>query len=560
MTLAYVELKRAEVALADAEHEQVRASLDRIAELVAGSREPQFIGLAGSLRGELERRGGDLTAARAAVDDGLDAIEFCSEDLARIARLSETGTSIEADAAQRARDLGDGEAEREAISRAEGFVMRGEGCARRAGPSRWPGSQRRARTSRAPAAPAIRRSTPRRPPPGAPCPAPTRRRSRSCGARRRSRRRATAKPRPPSSPRCSPPPTRSAPRGCAARPTAWPPAPGWPWRPASTGRRSRARRDGGDPFGLTPRERQVLALVADGATNREIGAQLYMAEKTASVHVSRILAKLDVRSRTEAAAVAHASASARDQRRARLGDRRTTAESPERPDPRRGDRRRLPGIGLGEGQAGRRGTGHLEDAGSQAPGRRAERLAAGGRRSRGRRCGATRTSGPCSGCVRPRRRPCVRARARARARCWCSGVLGDDGAEAESSRPTADWATQTSVSKPTSTTSSVGDADRFDRLLAGGQAEGRLLDRRRHGGHARGSPGRCGRCARAPPRRRGSGSRAARRAPPSRRCGLPPRPAFLRVVLAQPRRGEEAGLSVDDDEHAVVPADQRHGR
>ena len=60
-----------------------------------------------------------------------------------------------------------------------------------------------------------------------------------------------------------------------------------------------------DPFGLTPRERQVLALVARGATNRQIGAQLYMAEKTASVHVSRILAKLDVRSRTEAAAVAH---------------------------------------------------------------------------------------------------------------------------------------------------------------------------------------------------------------------------------------------------------------
>ena len=49
----------------------------------------------------------------------------------------------------------------------------------------------------------------------------------------------------------------------------------------------------------------MLSLVADGATNREIGAQLYMAEKTASVHVSRILAKLDVRSRTEAAAVAH---------------------------------------------------------------------------------------------------------------------------------------------------------------------------------------------------------------------------------------------------------------
>jgi DNA-binding NarL/FixJ family response regulator len=58
-------------------------------------------------------------------------------------------------------------------------------------------------------------------------------------------------------------------------------------------------------FGLTPRELQVLSLLAGGATNREIGAQLFMAEKTASVHVSRILSKLDVRSRTEAAAVAH---------------------------------------------------------------------------------------------------------------------------------------------------------------------------------------------------------------------------------------------------------------
>jgi DNA-binding NarL/FixJ family response regulator len=60
-----------------------------------------------------------------------------------------------------------------------------------------------------------------------------------------------------------------------------------------------------DPFGLTPRERQVLALIAEGATNRQIGASLYMAEKTASVHVSRILAKLGVQSRTQAAAVAH---------------------------------------------------------------------------------------------------------------------------------------------------------------------------------------------------------------------------------------------------------------
>jgi DNA-binding NarL/FixJ family response regulator len=58
------------------------------------------------------------------------------------------------------------------------------------------------------------------------------------------------------------------------------------------------------PFGLTPRELEVLSLVAAGLTNREIGAALFMSEKTASVHVSRILAKLGVRSRTQAAAVA----------------------------------------------------------------------------------------------------------------------------------------------------------------------------------------------------------------------------------------------------------------
>jgi DNA-binding NarL/FixJ family response regulator len=59
------------------------------------------------------------------------------------------------------------------------------------------------------------------------------------------------------------------------------------------------------PLGLTPREHEVLLLVAEGQTNREIGEQLFMSEKTASVHVSRILAKLGVSGRVEAAAVAH---------------------------------------------------------------------------------------------------------------------------------------------------------------------------------------------------------------------------------------------------------------
>jgi DNA-binding NarL/FixJ family response regulator len=57
-------------------------------------------------------------------------------------------------------------------------------------------------------------------------------------------------------------------------------------------------------LGLTSREAEVLALVAAGRTNREIGAELYVSEKTASVHVSNILRKLGVSSRVDAAAIA----------------------------------------------------------------------------------------------------------------------------------------------------------------------------------------------------------------------------------------------------------------
>jgi len=59
------------------------------------------------------------------------------------------------------------------------------------------------------------------------------------------------------------------------------------------------------PLGLTPREFEVLRLVADGRSNPEIAAQLYISAKTASVHVSSILAKVGVASRGEAAATAH---------------------------------------------------------------------------------------------------------------------------------------------------------------------------------------------------------------------------------------------------------------
>ncbi|MBQ0828018.1 helix-turn-helix transcriptional regulator [Streptomyces tagetis] len=58
-------------------------------------------------------------------------------------------------------------------------------------------------------------------------------------------------------------------------------------------------------LGLTGREREVLRLVAEGHTNRRIAEELFISPKTASVHVSNILAKLGVSGRGEAAAVAH---------------------------------------------------------------------------------------------------------------------------------------------------------------------------------------------------------------------------------------------------------------
>jgi DNA-binding CsgD family transcriptional regulator/tetratricopeptide (TPR) repeat protein len=63
--------------------------------------------------------------------------------------------------------------------------------------------------------------------------------------------------------------------------------------------------DPGEKLGLTPREREVLTHVAAGRTNRQIAAALFISDKTASVHVSNILAKLHATNRGEAAAIAH---------------------------------------------------------------------------------------------------------------------------------------------------------------------------------------------------------------------------------------------------------------
>lgn len=56
--------------------------------------------------------------------------------------------------------------------------------------------------------------------------------------------------------------------------------------------------------GLTAREREILALIGEGLTNRQIGQRLYLAEKTVKNHISRLLAKLGVERRIQAAVIA----------------------------------------------------------------------------------------------------------------------------------------------------------------------------------------------------------------------------------------------------------------
>jgi ATP/maltotriose-dependent transcriptional regulator MalT len=301
-TLLNHRVRRIEQALGRGDFEDARLDLDMAERVAVASTEPQFLAPLAAHRAEIERRAADIAAARRAVDEGLDRMEFCTDDLARIAQVAIAGVQVEADEAERARDRQDEEAESTARERAAAMAERVGLAATDGGPViRAVNALAEAELARAEGrddAAVWERAAAAWDDLGRPYRAAYARwRQTEMLVRVRDREGAER--------------TAGAVREAARRI-------GSRWLTAEVeGLAARARlrldgvepeagaADGDEPFGLTARERQVLALVASGATNREVGERLHMAEKTASVHVSRILAKLDVRSRTEAAAVAH---------------------------------------------------------------------------------------------------------------------------------------------------------------------------------------------------------------------------------------------------------------
>jgi ATP/maltotriose-dependent transcriptional regulator MalT len=311
--LIHRRLCEAELCLGVGDEQRAAGYLEEAEPLVARSSEPQYIGAFGTLLAESRRRGRDLLGARSAVGNALDRIELCTDDVMRIARVTAAGMRVEADIAQRARDLRERADERDALARARIHMQRLRAAAQEGGPvERAWSAAGAADLARARGRSDAKLWT---------------KAAREWEAISRPFQRAVALW------RASEAHIEAGDRVAAAQTVEialeitrrlgarWLTeelialaqrgrlelGDGREGGEADSVENGAAPGEGGgeDPFGLTARERQVLALVAEGATNRQIGAALYMAEKTASVHVSRILSKLGVRSRTQAAAVAH---------------------------------------------------------------------------------------------------------------------------------------------------------------------------------------------------------------------------------------------------------------
>ncbi len=310
-TLANLLLRRASLMLGRGDAAEARKVVEHAASWLADSVEPQYIAPAGALTVELELRSGNVEAAREAAEKAIDQLEFCSDDAARMALISAAATAVEAEAAERARDLGD-------AAELEAAQMRAElGAARTAAAAEVTGRcLERAYQATAEAHLARARDDDDAAERAATAAEAWDRLPRPYQAAMSRLREAEAD---------AAHGEREAAGAAAAKALTTAEDLGSEWLAAEVaGLIARARLPTGgavesrgrdadgtapaapeDPFGLTPRERQVLEMLAEGSTNREIAASLFMAEKTASVHVSRILSKLGVRSRTEAAAVAH---------------------------------------------------------------------------------------------------------------------------------------------------------------------------------------------------------------------------------------------------------------
>lgn len=303
---------KAPVALGRGDHRAAIRMLEEAKDLAQRSIEPQWHAPIAALLAQAYRRDRRFDDARAAVEEGLRRVPpGRNQDLLRIARITSAGVAVEADRAEHARALGRSEEAEEAVARARELLQvcrqagaPGEGAPRPAAHAHLTDAEANAlRAEGRPdpevyAAAALEWEALERPYTAA----LARRRQAEALAARGDREGAAAV--------------------CArAREVAERVGARWLVEELDLLAR-RARLPTGDdasaapdadgfssaPFeelGLTPREREVLELLAQGRTNREIGETLYMAEKTASVHVSRILAKLEVRTRTEAAAVAH---------------------------------------------------------------------------------------------------------------------------------------------------------------------------------------------------------------------------------------------------------------